>query len=117
MLEVCKNRPGDIPMPSHNETLILVQNPAYASRTHETPNTRATIMSRLIFYIAIAAIAYYLYRSLRGRKASQPPQIKSHETVRCDYCGVHLSAEDAVSDSTHHYCSDEHRRLALHPRD
>ena len=74
-------------------------------------------MSRLIFYIAIVAVAYYFYRSLRGPKTPQPPRIKSHETVRCDYCGVHLSADDAVDEGAHHYCSDEHRRLALHPRD
>lgn len=71
-------------------------------------------MSRLIFYIAIAAVAYYFYRSLQNRKSSRPPQIKSHNTVRCEYCGVHLSADEAVDEGNHHYCSDEHRRLALH---
>jgi hypothetical protein len=37
--------------------------------------------------------------------------------VRCEHCGVHLSADEAVDDGPHHYCSEEHRRLALHKRD
>jgi uncharacterized protein len=74
-------------------------------------------MSRLILYIAIAAVAYYLYRSLRRPKPAQQRRVRAHDTVRCEHCGVHIAADEAVNDGPHHYCSEEHRRLALHKRD
>lgn len=116
MLMVCKKGRGVIPdTPHRDETSILVQNPAFASHAR---NRRAyALMSRLILYLAIAAVAYYFYRALRRPQTPQPRRMRAHDTVRCECCGVHLAADEAVNDGSHHYCSEEHRRLAARNRD
>ena len=117
MLEVCKNGRGIVLMPRHNETLYSGSKSDIRKPIPATTRVRHSPMSRLILYIAIAAVAYYLYRSLRRPKPAQQYRVRSHDTVRCEHCGVHLSADEAVDDGPHHYCSEEHRRLALHKRD
>ncbi|APZ43955.1 PP0621 family protein [Acidihalobacter ferrooxydans] len=69
-------------------------------------------MSRLLLLIAIAAVGYYLYRSLRRPKAPPPRQVHAEDAVRCEYCGVHLPASEAIRVGTHPYCSEAHRKLA-----
>lgn len=74
-------------------------------------------MSRLILYLAIAAVVYYLYRALRGPRPAKPRLMRAHDTVRCEHCGVHIAVDDAVNDDSHHYCSAEHRQLGRRKRD
>ncbi|AOU99762.1 hypothetical protein BI364_14380 [Acidihalobacter yilgarnensis] len=67
-------------------------------------------MSRLLFLLALAAVAYYFYRSFVKRLPKQPtrPPMRKLDTVRCERCGVHLPADEAVAYHDRHYCSVEH---------
>lgn len=78
-------------------------------------------MGKLLSWILLIAIGYAVYRfvviskrrseaSRRGKPADAKEGATSVETmVRCDRCGVHLPASDAISHSGRHYCSAAHR--------
>lgn len=65
-------------------------------------------MSRLIFLVAVAALIYLLFKSLRS-PAKKPQQQAAEDMVRCAHCGVHLPAGESVRDDDAVFCSAAHR--------
>ena len=68
-------------------------------------------MLRLLFWIALIATAYWLWRRFqqptsRAETAAEP---EATPMVRCAHCGVHLPRGDAVPEGAHMYCSTAHR--------
>lgn len=72
-------------------------------------------MGRLLLILAIAGVAYYLYRRLTGgnaaagngnptttRPADAPP------VTRCAQCGVHAPEESGVRYQNLFFCTPEH---------
>ena len=73
-------------------------------------------MLRLLFWIALIALAFWLWRRFqqptsRAETAAEP---KTTPMVRCAYCGVHLPKGSALATGEQWYCSPEHQRLAKH---
>lgn len=68
-------------------------------------------MSRLIFFIAIGAVIYFLLRSYR--KNSPPPPSSApplaEDMVRCAQCGVHLPKSESVQVQQLNFCCAAHR--------
>lgn len=72
-------------------------------------------MFRLLFWIALIAIAIWLYRRNKTRAAS-PKQSKhaSQVMVRCAHCELHVLQQEALERAGNWYCSSQH--LELGPR-
>jgi len=73
-------------------------------------------MGRLLFFVALGAlVVWWLFGRVRRVEPRKGPKTKpavgAEEMVACAHCGVHLPRTDAVTDDTHPYCGDEHRRL------
>ena len=73
-------------------------------------------MLRLLFWIALIALAFWLWRRFqqptsRAETAAEP---ESTPMVRCAHCGVHLPKGSALATGEQWYCSPEHQRLAKH---
>ncbi len=73
-------------------------------------------MLRLLFWIALIAMAYWLWRrfqqpATRAETAAEP---ETTPMVRCAHCGVHLPKDSALTAGEQWYCSPEHQRLAKH---
>ena len=73
-------------------------------------------MLRLLFWIALIALAFWLWRRFqqptsRAETAAEP---KTTPMVRCAHCGVHLPKGSALTTGEQWYCSPEHQRLAKH---
>lgn len=68
-------------------------------------------MSRLIFFIAIAAVIYFLLKSYRKNPppttSSAPPL--AEDMVRCAQCGVHLPKSESVQAQQLSFCCAAHR--------
>ncbi|MBA1244049.1 PP0621 family protein [Pseudomonas japonica] len=66
-------------------------------------------MIRLLFWIAIIAVAVWAWRTFKAPKA-QPPRASGNTLpmVRCAQCGVHLPSDRALASGTHWYCSRAH---------
>ncbi|MBF7142950.1 MULTISPECIES: PP0621 family protein [Pseudomonas] len=66
-------------------------------------------MIRLIFWIALVAIAIWAWRRFKSPK---PPVPRASGTtlsmVRCAHCGVHLPSERALANGSQWYCSRAH---------
>nr|WP_314487822.1 PP0621 family protein [uncultured Pseudomonas sp.] len=67
-------------------------------------------MIRLLFWIALIAIAFWLWRKF---KISQQPNRQASlddplRMVRCAHCGVHLPDDRALQRGSHWYCSQHH---------
>lgn len=78
-------------------------------------------MAKLVWWLLLGVAAFALWRSIRRRAAppaappAAPTQRPTRPTevqpmVRCDHCGVHLAASDALASQGRHYCCDAHRR-------
>jgi len=70
-------------------------------------------MSRLLFFVAVIAVVYWLLKSYRKQLPKQDQQdtsATSEEMVRCAQCGVHLPRSESILSSGNFYCSDAHRR-------
>ena len=68
-------------------------------------------MLRLLFWIALIALAFWLWRRFqqptsRAETAAEP---ETTPMVRCAHCGVHLPQTDAVEHAGRAYCSMLHR--------
>lgn len=76
-------------------------------------------MSRLLLLLAIAAIAYTLYKKMKAqaeaRKDIQPKADTNtdHTMRKCKKCGVHLPEQEAVNYQTLYFCSEEHKKQYL----
>ena len=73
-------------------------------------------MLRLLFWIALIALAFWLWRRFqqptsRAETAAEP---ETTPMVRCAHCGVHLPKDSALATGEQWYCSPEHQRLAKH---
>ena len=73
-------------------------------------------MLRLLFWIALIAFAFWLWRRFQqpttGTETATEPETKP--MVRCAHCGVHLPKGSALATGEQWYCSPEHQRLAKH---
>ena len=66
----------------------------------------------LVLALALWIVYVFLRRILRARKDaasknSSPPAVNM---VRCDYCGTHLPAPEAVPGNGKRYCCPAHRQ-------
>ena len=73
-------------------------------------------MLRLLFWIALIALAFWLWRRFqqptsRAETAAEP---ETTPMVRCAHCGVHLPKGSALATGEQWYCSPEHQHLAKH---
>ncbi len=64
----------------------------------------------ILFLLAVWVIYYFIRRSLQKQREnrSNPPSPPAVDMVRCDLCGTHLPAPEALSRNGKHYCSLEH---------
>ena len=68
-------------------------------------------MVRIIIIVLVLWVIVRIARSLlRARDAGRRVE---HALSRCDYCGLHVPAEEAVREGDRTYCSEAHRRAAL----
>ena len=69
---------------------------------------------RLLFWVAIIAAAFWLWRRIT-RPAPRAPEQQSADTavpmVRCQHCGTHVPREQALADNQQWFCSQAHREL------
>ena len=64
---------------------------------------------RLLFWIAIIAAAFWLWRRVtRPARRSEPKRQNPAPMVRCAHCGVYLPREEALTKSDQWYCSQAH---------
>ncbi|MCF4996537.1 hypothetical protein GIW69_13260 [Pseudomonas syringae] len=67
-------------------------------------------MLRLLFWIALIAAAFWLWRKFKAPAApSQPSRDQdAAPMVRCAHCGVHLPRDRALNLQKQWYCSQAH---------
>jgi uncharacterized protein len=69
-------------------------------------------MEKLIFYILIAVLIYWIIKSRQPKQKERESLPESIEDmVSCAHCGVYLSQSDAVSNHNKFFCSHEHCHL------
>lgn len=74
-------------------------------------------MTRLILLLALLAGAWWLWqRRTRRQPALRPAETDSLPMVRCQYCGVHVPRDSAVSRNDQWYCCREHAERELPPK-
>jgi len=71
-------------------------------------------MFRLIFWIALIAIAIWLYRRIKNPPARPQQPLDSQAMVRCAQCDLHILQREALGRGDNWYCSTQH--LELGPR-
>jgi uncharacterized protein len=71
-------------------------------------------MSRVLFFVLLAVVAYLLVRAMKrrdaGRKASRPGPRAPEAMVSCATCGLHLPRGEALLLGDRYFCCEEHRR-------
>jgi uncharacterized protein len=76
-------------------------------------------MSRILFFILLAIVAYMVMRSFqrrgdqrRGdqRRESHPGTAAPEVMVSCATCGLHLPRREALLLGERYFCCEEHRR-------
>lgn len=68
-------------------------------------------MSRLLFWIALFVLAWWLWRRATRPSRPSPQEPREEETVpmvRCAQCGVHVPRSNALQDEQNWYCSRAH---------
>jgi len=71
-------------------------------------------MGKLIFYILIAALIYWIIKSRRPKqKETEVLQEPTEDMVNCSYCGVYLPKSEAVGSHNKYFCCDEHGHLYI----
>jgi len=78
-------------------------------------------MIRLILIVAIAAVAWYLYRRItRGNSPTNTPAAppaNTQDIVRqCDHCGVHVPESNGVRYQSQFFCCPEHMNEHINKR-
>jgi uncharacterized protein len=73
-------------------------------------------MSRIIFFVVLAFVVYWLLKSYRKQshgedRASDDASGQAEDTVRCVHCGVNLPKRESIVAGGKNYCSEAHRRL------
>jgi uncharacterized protein len=77
-------------------------------------------MIRLLFWIAIVAIAVWAWRRFKSPKAradTPPATGTTLPMVRCAQCGVHLPGDRALASGNQWYCSRAHLEQGPAQRD
>lgn len=69
-------------------------------------------MVRLLFWIALIAAAFWLWRKFKASQQSHPEAKLDAplKMVRCAHCGVHLPRAEAVLLGGQTWCSSDHAR-------
>jgi len=67
-------------------------------------------MVRLLFWIALIAAAFWLWRKFKtSQQSPAEPRLQDPlKMVRCAHCGVHLPNDRALSRGQEWYCSQQH---------
>ncbi|CAK9887490.1 PP0621 family protein [Pseudomonas sp. NPDC087612] len=67
-------------------------------------------MVRLLFWIALIAAAFWLWRKFKASNAAgQNNSLEDPlKMVRCAHCGVHLPSDRALHRGAQWYCSQAH---------
>jgi uncharacterized protein len=76
-------------------------------------------MGRLVILVVLLVVVVWwvgsrIARARRANTADQPRQGGGPAVtgmVRCAHCGLHLPAQDALTDGQQRFCGEEHRRL------
>ena len=63
---------------------------------------------RLLFWVALIAAAFWLWRRLSQKRTAAKPQQTTLPMVRCAQCGVHVPQVQALQSDDRWYCSREH---------
>lgn len=70
-------------------------------------------MGKFLFWIVIGLLAWLLVKIIATKaRPARPPATReapSLPMVKCDRCGMHLPASEALSARGKHYCSAAHR--------
>jgi uncharacterized protein len=68
-------------------------------------------LSRLLFFIAIAAVVYLLLRSYRKNLPNDdaPAAPEAEKMVRCAQCGVHLPHSESLAVEGRFFCCAAHQ--------
>ncbi len=69
-------------------------------------------MLKFLLFIALIAVAVWLYRKSNGNRFTNQPQTPSapENMVSCAHCGIRFPASESFQGVDIHYCCDEHRR-------
>lgn len=71
-------------------------------------------MSRILFFVLLAIVAYLVVRSMQRRggqkRASRPQPTAPEAMVSCATCGLHLPRTEALLLGDRYFCCEEHRR-------
>jgi len=72
------------------------------------------IMGKLIFYVLIALLIYWIIKSRRPKQEERETSSESAEDmVNCVQCGVYLPKSEAIHSHSKYFCSHEHCNLYL----
>jgi uncharacterized protein len=72
---------------------------------------------KFLFWLAIICLVIWVLRAPKRRASSMPaatpgkPAVSGEPMCRCQYCGLHIPASEAVRNAEAAFCSEEHRRL------
>jgi uncharacterized protein len=71
---------------------------------------RLALMVRLLFWIALIAIAVWLWRRIKNPPViNQPRPDQPQAMVRCAHCDLHVPQGEALELEGQWYCSADHR--------
>ncbi|MCE7914364.1 MAG: hypothetical protein DYH15_06670 [Nitrosomonas sp. PRO4] len=66
-------------------------------------------MGKLILYIIIAILIYWLIKNRKQKHAkNETPIDPIEDMVSCKHCGIHLPKSEAIYDSNQYFCCKEH---------
>jgi len=68
----------------------------------------------MVRIVIIVLVLWVLIRIARALLRARDENRKVEQALtRCDYCGLHVPADEAVRDGDRSYCSDAHRQAGL----
>lgn len=73
-------------------------------------------MSKLLFFVALGAVAYAWFKSQNHKQVGHGPGPEKGDSnavedmVRCQVCGINLPRSEALLSRGRIYCCDEHRQ-------
>lgn len=65
-------------------------------------------MFRLLFWIALIAAAFWLWRKLKRKRPTPKAEPNTTPMVRCSQCGLHVPQTQALQTRNRWYCSRAH---------
>jgi len=77
------------------------------------------LIIRLLVFVMVFWAGWRLWQYWQGfqnQRVEDQQGKEGHESmVRCEQCGVHLPASEAIKSGSHHFCCQEHRDEFKHP--